>query len=84
MALLLTRWLVAYTYREIKSRGTANLMMIGKATPHWCAMSSSAMQSATFKIGPLGVSTFVLNRALRRLRRGDIRENRHGQNGSGA
>ena len=36
------------------------------------------------KIGPLGVSTFVPSRAPRRLRRRDIRENRHWQNVSDA
>ena len=41
---------------------------------------ADSSQSATCKIGPLGVSTFVPSRALRRLLRRDIRENRHGQN----
>ena len=40
--------------------------MIGKAAPQWCAMSSAATQSATCKIGPLGVLTFVQSRASRR------------------
>ena len=36
-------------------------MMIGKAAPQLCARSSSATQSATCKIGPLGVTEFRLS-----------------------
>ena len=44
--------------------GNRILILIGKAAPQLCASSSSVTQSATCKIGQLGISTFVLSRAL--------------------
>ena len=63
---------------EAESHGNlGRLLLNGARGPG----SSSATQSATFKIGPLGVSTFVLSRALRRLQRSNIRENSTGKMG---
>ena len=64
--------------------------MIGKAAPQRCARSSAATQSATCKIGPLGVSTFVQSRIVEPFAASyaasasDNRDNSYGQNWSGA